>query len=239
MESLANMSEKFLDNFPEYVTYPERKRLVDADKVRLGAAFRFYLFCDTLPAILYRKLFDPHTHRTQPHATTPLGAPLSLGLQRGPGGAFPRFHGAGREGGSLLQRRVAGGGGGGPAGGQLGLGAGVLAADGWHVAFKVKIRFFPLRLVSLICDCLSPHPVHLTHHTASRLSSSSWRRQRRPRSRRPSEWTTVWGNACSLLPRPLRLAWRVCRACRPTRCRAFSSRLRPARRSWTCRRGSR
>lgn len=34
MESLAEISEKFLDSFPEYVTYPERTRLVDADKVR-------------------------------------------------------------------------------------------------------------------------------------------------------------------------------------------------------------
>lgn len=44
MESLANISEKFLDNFPEYITYPERTRLVDADKVTLDAAFLPYLF---------------------------------------------------------------------------------------------------------------------------------------------------------------------------------------------------
>lgn len=36
MEGLGNINEKFMDNFPEYITYPERKRLVDADKVLLS-----------------------------------------------------------------------------------------------------------------------------------------------------------------------------------------------------------
>jgi|EP00624_Nannochloropsis_granulata_P006085 hypothetical protein len=68
MESLANISEKFMDNFPEYVTYPERKRLVDADKVNFGyatgACFLTLLFC----IAYYLALTN---HRTQPHAYNP------------------------------------------------------------------------------------------------------------------------------------------------------------------------
>jgi len=56
MESLANISEKFLDNFPEYVTYPERKRLVDADKVRLGVAFPLYIFITPFLLLFSSKL---------------------------------------------------------------------------------------------------------------------------------------------------------------------------------------
>lgn len=48
MESLASVSEKFIDRFPEYISYPERTRLVDSDQVRrrrissLACRPRFY-----------------------------------------------------------------------------------------------------------------------------------------------------------------------------------------------------
>ena len=86
MESLANISEKFLDNFPEYVTYPERKRLVDADKVRFGVAFSPYLFITpSLLSFCKQIASNRLTHQIQTHAhTTTLGAPLSLGR-------FPEF----------------------------------------------------------------------------------------------------------------------------------------------------
>jgi len=69
MESLANISEKFLDNFPEYVTYPERKRLVDADKVRLGVAFSPYIFITPfLQANCFQPFCSPNSNsRTHNH----------------------------------------------------------------------------------------------------------------------------------------------------------------------------
>ena len=34
LDGVNEVSEKFYDTFPEYVTYPERNRLVDTDKVK-------------------------------------------------------------------------------------------------------------------------------------------------------------------------------------------------------------
>lgn len=79
MEGLGNINEKFMDNFPEYITYPERKRLVDADKVRFGAIISAYLLRKTL-LCAFQFILPLQLTIINLMYTIILGTPLSLGL---------------------------------------------------------------------------------------------------------------------------------------------------------------